>query len=227
MKKLLFIYIIIISFACEKDKAEMPDNSSNMSRGDTLSYMVTINYHFNDSLFANNYPNDAHFSQIIGWSHNNTSDIFTIGQLASNGIKSMSETGSTSTLNNEINALIKNGNGHHLHIGSGLSTGEGSISFEFEVCKTNSYVTLVSMIAPSPDWFVAFKAVNLLENNMFIDEITLNGYLYDAGTDSGINYNSSNLVTIPQENIYKITGEPIFTSENQEEIIASIHFRKI
>ena len=47
-----------------------------MNNGDTVSYMVTINYRFTQTLFPNTYPNSAHFSPIIGWSHNNISDIF-------------------------------------------------------------------------------------------------------------------------------------------------------
>ena len=79
-------------------------------------------------------------------------------------------------------------------------------------CKT-ILVTIVTMIAPSPDWFIGVTSLNLFENDSFVDEKTVILYAYDAGTDSGINYTSPNEVTEPPIPIFEIEGYPFFYDE--------------
>lgn len=65
-------------------------------------------------------------------------------------------------------------------------------------------VTLVSMIAPSPDWFVGVSGLSLYENGEWVSEKVAELYLYDAGTDSGINFTSADVVTTPPVGIARI-----------------------
>jgi hypothetical protein len=45
-------------------------------------------------------------------------------------------------------------------------------------------VSLATMLASSPDWFVAVTNINLLdENNEFVSEKTIVGNVYDVGTE--------------------------------------------
>ena len=68
----------------------------------------------------------------------------------------------------------------------------------------NVYVSVTSMIAPSPDWFVGVSSLDLCQNGSWADEQEVTLYGYDAGTDSGITYTSSNEVTNPPDVIKKI-----------------------
>lgn len=75
----------------------------------------------------------------------------------------------------------------------------------FRVDSKHHLVSLVSMIYPSPDWFVGISGLELcLSNGSWIDEKILNLYPYDAGTDSGPTYISSDQPTIPKEAIRRI-----------------------
>ena len=58
-------------------------------------------------------------------------------------------------------------------IGTGLGSGIGEISVELLVNAENSAITLATMLAPSPDWYVAAVASNLLENGAFVEEKTI------------------------------------------------------
>lgn len=61
------------------------------------------------------------------------------------------------------------------------------------------------MIYPSPDWFVGVSGLELcLSNGSWVEEKILNLYPYDAGTDSGPTYISSDQPTIPKEAIRRI-----------------------
>ena len=60
------------------------------------------------------------------------------------------------------------------------------------------------MIAPSPDWFVGVSGLSLYENGEWISQKVVELVPYDAGTDSGVSYNSANLATANPEPISKI-----------------------
>ncbi len=54
-------------------------------------------------------------------------------------------------------------------------------------------ITLVSMVAPCPDWFVGVGGLDLLgEDGEFVQSLTVPLVVYDAGTDNGITFTSSN-----------------------------------
>ena len=66
------------------------------------------------------------------------------------------------------------------------------------------------MIAPSPDWIIAINGYNLLDTGGdWKTSVTIDMFAYDAGTDSGIDYSSSNIVTNSPETISMISGLPI------------------
>jgi len=64
--------------------------------------------------------------------------------------------------------------------------------------QSHNQVIFVSMIAPSPDWFVAVQA-NLFDGVNWTDEIVLELISYDAGTDSGTDLTSVDVDTNPRE----------------------------
>ena len=70
-------------------------------------------------------------------------------------------------------------------------------------------VTVVSMLAPSPDWFVGVAGLSLLEDGDWVDERVATLFAYDAGTDSGTTYTSPNADTSPPEPIHRIATGPL------------------
>ena len=73
-------------------------------------------------------------------------------------------------------------------------------------------MTLVSMVAPSPDWFVGVDGLELFQNNQWRNNVVVDLLPYDAGTDSGATFTSADLVTSPHEPIAYLaapfTGSP-------------------
>ncbi|MGH0129072.1 UNVERIFIED_CONTAM: hypothetical protein FKN15_015671 [Acipenser sinensis] len=62
-------------------------------------------------------------------------------------------------------------------------------------------------IIPSPDWFVGVDSLDLCDGGQWVQEVSLDLYPYDAGTDSGFTFSSPNYLTVPQENITQITSQ--------------------
>jgi hypothetical protein len=70
-------------------------------------------------------------------------------------------------------------------------------------------VTIVSMVAPSPDWFVGVSGLSLLEGDDWISERILQLPAWDAGTDSGPSFESPDEDTEPPEPIHLFTTGPL------------------
>lgn len=100
--------------------------------------------------------------------------------------------------------------------------GVGQIVAEIEVNKDFPALTLVSMIAPSPDWYIGIININLFENGAFVNEKIVNAHVYDAGTDDGLTYNSANQSSSPQGLITLFVDPPMGNGVYIQEIAVVI-----
>jgi len=191
-----------------------------------VTYEVTFDAIWSEETHPDDFPPNPHFSGLIGATHNEKIYFWREGKLASEGIKNMAETGNKFPLNKEIALQMLDQNAFRIISGDGLNPSPGSISLQFKICEKYPLVTLVTMIAPSPDWFVGVDSLNLFENGSFVDEKTVTLYAYDAGTDSGYSYESHDHPTVPPEPIFLIEGYPFFY-ENETVPIGTFTFTKI
>lgn len=159
------------------------------------------------------FPANAHFSPLIGATHSISATFWSDGALASPGIEQMAETGATALLHNEF----RNAGGAVAAIisAAGLSSTPGSVqAAPFTTDRQHPYVTLVSMIAPSPDWFVGVSALSLLdENGNWRDNVQVTLYPYDAGSDDGSDYRSADLEPETHHAITAMQGMTPFSQE--------------
>lgn len=143
-------------------------------------------------------PGSAHWSDLIGATHNTANEFVSLGANATLGIKNVAEFGSNSAFTNEINTAISGGQADQkLQQGFPFAAQVTAAFNDVAVSEDFPYVTLVSMVAPSPDWFIAVNSENLRSGNPSINNgwkntYTIDVFAYDAGTDSGTNYTSSN-----------------------------------
>jgi len=203
IKKTIFFLIAIISI-------------STYSQVSTANYTITFTSNWSNTTHPSaNFPSNAHWSDLVGATHNENIIFLEMGQIASLGIENVAELGNNNVFFSEINNAISNGFANLLIEGDGLSTPLGTIVINNIITTEEfSLLTLASMIAPSPDWMIAVNSISLIdENGDWIDEITIELYPYDAGTDSGTDYNSSNNDTNPQEFISSLQGIAPFSSE--------------
>jgi len=222
--KIVFIAsLFILGVSCsDSDSTEEPQVVENSAK-----YSVTVTGNWNATNHPTNFPANDHFSPVVGMAHNDQVSLFSTGSLASAGIKKMAETGGTTPLDDEIDVFISNGTALSFVKDAGLPTGTTVIEFEIDLTKDHPMVSLVSMIAPSPDWFVGISAVNLYENGLFINEINVEAGTYDAGTDSGENFTSANMPSNPVENIFKIIDAPLGNGMEVDPHLMSFHFKKL
>lgn len=162
-------------------------------------YKIEFIAFWSNETHPGNYVKSAHFSPFVAYSHNNSegAKIFTKGQIATAGIEDMAETGATTKLNQEIDMLIESNVAFKKTQGSVFDS-PGSDSAELEVSRDYKYITFVSMVAPSPDWFVSATA-GLLEDGKWLDKAEFELTTYDAGSDSGQTLTAADDDTRPKE----------------------------
>jgi len=158
-----------------------------------------------------NFPTNAHFSSLIGATHTLSTTLWQPNALASVGIEQMAESGGTGALQAEIEAL---GHARLTTIrAAGLSDTPGAVHIPaVMVDADHPAVTLVTMIAPSPDWFVGVHGLSLLgEDGRWLEELVVTLYPYDAGTDDGMDYSAANAEAMPHQPIRLLTGVAPFS----------------
>lgn len=155
------------------------------------------------------FPSNAHFSPLVGGVHTQGAVFWSVGELASQGIENMAELGATSTLVAEIQAEAANGQASPgTIVGSGISS-PGITSVQFDVTREFPLLTLVTMVAPSPDWFAGVGGLPLLLGGRWRDGLVVTLIAYDAGTDSGTTFTSPDADTNPAEPIFVIRTPPL------------------
>ncbi|MHA2227364.1 MAG: spondin domain-containing protein [Candidatus Hodarchaeales archaeon] len=173
------------------------EQNKNTSDLENVEYQVTFQSTWSEETHPEQFPVNPHFSGLIGATHKDSVIFWEVGELATPGIKNMAETGSKDPLNDEIDSTLENGHAYTKLSGGGISKSPGNVNLTFKLNMKYSLVTLVSMIAPSPDWFVGVTGLNLYNGNTWIDEKIISLYPYDAGTDSGTTYTAHNNETSP------------------------------
>ncbi|MEM7482892.1 MAG: spondin domain-containing protein [Acidobacteriota bacterium] len=154
------------------------------------------------------FPPGAHFSPLIGGSHSDQVSFWAPGGTATAGIQAMAETGATTPLRNEVLAAMQAGTAAAVISGGSVDDSPGSALANFSLEVGHPLVTVVTMIAPSPDWFVGLHGLPLFDEGHWIETVEVPLPPYDAGTDSGVTFSSLDDPTNPQGVITQITTHP-------------------
>ncbi len=203
-------------------------------------YKVEFKGKWSATTHPTNFPQKAHFSPLIGGVHNDKASFWMSGKMASPGLEAVAETGKPDTLKGEVGEELGMGNvgsiiQHSLPPWMDKVPEGGLISDTFNISVSSAFplVTLVTMVAPSPDWFVGVSGLNLMDaDGNWRSEHTVDLFPYDAGTEDGEMFSTENAETMPKGNIMSLKGtapfsdQPIatltFTRAGEEELQAHL-----
>lgn len=192
--------------ACTPDAdspAPAPDAGSAL-------YRVTFEATWSADTHAN-FPAGAHFSPLIGVSHRAEVLIFQPGQLASLGIKNVAELGNNAALRTEIGALRGSGAARGLLDGRSSTRSPGTFSDTICLDAQHPWLTVVTMIAPSPNWCAALENEDLLApDGRWMAQRRVPALAYDAGTDSGPAFTAPDQATVPAGPVAPLQARPIW-----------------
>ena len=190
----------------------------------TAVYTVRFQGRWTTAVTPEGRPGGAHFSPLIGAVHGADATFLESGRAASSGVEQMAEVGRTGTLRNEVRAAVDATPPTALSVlrrsGNIGATDPATLS---NVMLTTEFprVTLTTMIAPSPDWFVGVSGLPLLDAaGRWLRTHDADLFAWDAGTEDGTLFSLSNPATSPRGAITSIRGTGKFTTER----IASLTF---
>lgn len=190
--------------------------SSNLLNAQDAIYKIEFISNWSSTTHPTDYPStSAHWSSLIGATHKDAGPLFEVGQEATNGVEQVAETGGTSIITQEINTLIAADLAYEMINGSGLGSGPGTITINnVDVDADFPFLSLITMIAPSPDWVAMIANEKLTDsNNDWLPSISIDVYATDAGTDGGITYTSSNANTSPRDPISSLQNTLPFSDQ--------------
>jgi hypothetical protein len=218
MKSLFCSFIFsILFFSCRKES----DNTEEFSES---TYRVELTGKWKSPEFG--VPAGVHFTAFTGMVHNQNGNLWEEGELASVGVENIAEIGSAAQALIEIDSVISKQNASGvISIPAPPPTGTSARTF---YCNSNyPMVSFVSMIAPSPDWFVGVNGLSLYSNKKWVADTLIQLYVYDAGTEDGDVFGLSNPVTMPQQSIKLLTpatGSVLANGNSTLQPIATVRF---
>lgn len=200
----------------------------------SAKYKITFYNLLTPSRFGSSIPSmGLIFSPLAGASHSGRISVMTVRGFASRAVEEIAEKGDNSRLVRIATRLKKKKLGvKDLAAASGPTMPGKSTTLELEVDCKNSFVTVLGMIAPSPDWIVQISNRNLYSSRLrrFIPYTA--GFLiaYDAGTDSGRDFTppgdlSLDKPTEPKQNIAPLVEDE--TDRFNGRIIGKYVIRKV
>jgi len=166
-------------------------------------------------------PAGAHVTAITGMVHSKDTFLWAPGKLATPGLEDMAEIGATAKMNAELDSiLLKSRALSKFTIQPPAVNGSAETILNFNTFYP--YISFASMIAPSPDWFMGVHDFSLFNGSDWINDITLNLMLYDAGTEEGDVFGYNNPATSPQQNISLLTPAGASVLANGNATLAAI-----
>ncbi|XP_072898333.1 spondin-2b [Hemitrygon akajei] len=173
-------------------------------------YSLVFTGKWSHTAFPKQYPlyrPPAQWSPLIVVTHSSDYHMWRLGEYASNGVREFVEKSEAWPLMREVEASgEKIQSVYGVFSAPAVPSGVEQTSTEFEVHARHSLLSFMARIVPSPDWFVGSDSLNLCEGDTWKEQVLIDLYPHDAGTDSGFTFSSPNFATIPQETITEITS---------------------
>ncbi|XP_006028011.1 spondin-1 [Alligator sinensis] len=178
----------------------------------TAKYRLTFYGNWSEKTHPKDFPRRTnHWSAIIGSSHSKNYILWEYGGYASEGVKQVAELGSPVKMEEEI----RQQSDEVLTVIKAKAQWpawqpvnvRAAPSAEFSVDRHRHLMSFLTMLGPSPDWNVGLSAEDLCTKDCgWVQKVVQDLIPWDAGTDSGVTYESPNKPTVPQEKIRPLTS---------------------
>ena len=189
-----------------------------------VRYQVVFERTWSSETHPRDFPLLAHFSPVIGATHDGSYDPFRAGRTATAGVERLCEEGKHQPLDGEIRAAVAGGAaGALIETPDPLRSVPGNAVATFEIDAAHPMVSIAAMIAPSPDWCAIAADVALFENGAWVERKTIALEAWDVGTDSATSYRAFDDDTQPRTPIRR-NELSYFVTEGRSVPVGSVTF---
>ena len=139
--------------------------------------------------------------------------------MATPGLEQVAETGMPDMLQEEVAAQIGMGDALAVVLQTPPADNSGTVTMTFYFSVTDAFplVTLATMIAPSPDWFVGVSGLSLQDDHddhgHWLASHTVELFPYDAGTEDGTMFSFDNADSMPAGSIMSVKDVAPFSDQ--------------
>ncbi|HMJ46178.1 MAG TPA: spondin domain-containing protein [Ferruginibacter sp.] len=213
MTRFFLLFIIISTISCRK---EGPVKIAPLEPSATYKAILTTKW----SLPAFSVPPGAHLTTLVGMVH--AKDTFLWSNMpAGTGLEFVAEVGSNWRLINELDTII---NRHKALYQFAIPPPVINSAVEFPLTFTSGFpsISFASMVAPSPDWFTGINNYCLVQNNQWVDDISIAMLVYDAGTEDGDVFGYDNPATFPVQNVSILAAANATVLTNGNPVVSMI-----
>ncbi len=160
---------------------------------DNMTYKVTLKVNWPETP-ASIYPEgadgstiDQHVTPMALISHASTVNLWQTGQSASEQVAEVAVSGKTDKIETLFKSLLDANTATDDCFLSKLNDRDDDDSCNIEFTPTNSFLSGIAMLAPSPDWFIGVSALDMCDTttNKWKTTGTVKLYGYDAGVRTG------------------------------------------
>lgn len=178
---------------------------------DASTYCLRATFDWTAESHAYDFPENPHFSRLVGAVHNSRYRLFADGETSSTGLALIATNGRPGVLEAEFAEARRRGRVGESFIGPALASGVGTLSVRFEATQQHFQFSFATMLAPSPDWITGLASVTLFEDGVWRDEAVGTLWVWDAGADAGETYEAKNAPNQPKESLRLAAGPQFLT----------------
>lgn len=170
-------------------------------------YEVTLWLKWSGRTHPGSYPEGGNFSPPTVAAHASRYQMWAPGSFASEGIKTVAETGNPASLREELTTYesaghVSSWSGTDAPTDSGVETVVLNVTADAATGAT--YVSGATMLFPSPDWFTGFYDVPVCQRGRWVSKTGGRLTFWDSGTDSGKTHEADDAATMPPTTIFSI-----------------------
>lgn len=199
--------------------------ASELSLPSPVAYEVTLHVFWNAADHPTDFPPNPHFSPLAGGPHSEDFRLWQPDESASPAIEIQVETGDPEPLRKAYRQGGTQVLPNQFAVGDRVDS-PGRTTVAFRTDSEHSFLSVTSRLAPSPDWFVGVSAFPLTGGGAWIEEVVIPLCVWDAGTDDGRSYVSTNEQPAKPQPIHLLRGQPLSTGSEQATQVGELTLRR-
>lgn len=236
---LIVLFCLLVVSSCGGGSSEptgLQNDPTLDPTTDDATFRVTVSNYWSAEDYPQGFPSDAHLSLWGGATHNAAVSFWEAGETLSAGMEDMAETGRIDLLlADDVGPAIANGSADSRlekreYTDPSVGGVAGILEFDIVVNRSHPRVTLVSMLGPSPDWFVGTNGESLLQDDLWVQSKSVDLPLWDGGSKSGSVPVMGGPDLFPREPVSLLAYNPTsgtYLPSDEAQILANITFTRL